>query len=92
MDVLLLLSAECELRVNASVIYSRVEGRDDVEPWGKGIKSGKMLMRYAWRTSMYEGTWQEADGGDEKVMRSGKDGNLEPRRTRAARWLYCIYG
>jgi len=33
---------------------------------------------------MYEGTWQEADGGDEEVMKSGKDGNLEPRRTKAA--------
>ena len=42
-----------------------------------------MLMRHAWKTSMYEGTWQEADGGDEEVMKSGKDGNLEPRRTRA---------
>ena len=60
-------------------------------------------MGYAWKTSMYEGTWQKADGGDEKVMKSGKDGNLEPRRTRAAaydvahlvlaaQWLYCIYG
>ena len=33
---------------------------------------------------MYEGTWQEADGGNEEIMKGGKDGNLEPRRTRAA--------
>jgi hypothetical protein len=33
---------------------------------------------------MYEGTWQEADGRNEEIMKSRKDGNLEPQRTRAA--------